>query len=717
MSTGRRTSRAAPFLLKGTMQRAPTTTSRLGTLGLALVLGLAFLALSFIRIVGDAGSAAFGGAVINAAVGTGIWGTALGRNLLLFAAALVLVHVAFALGCLTLAALSRIAWPHSPHSMRVWLLLWFTLSAFWLLIANAALFPWSSLGSMYADLVQMHWQGINVFRVYSAAMLGGIAWLLVCALLQARRTVAAFVHRFRVPLIVTACVGLIPIGLAQHGRAPRQEQPHVILIGVDSLRNDAVETAQGSTPALDTFLHSAVRFTDATTPLARTFPSWVSIISGRNPHTTGAVINLLPRELIHTGETLPALLAKQHYTSVYAIDEVRFSNLDLSYGFDRMIAPPIGATDFMQGFFGDSPLSNLLANTRAGAVLFPYLHANRAIAHVYDPDSFIERLDRELDFSRPTFLAAHLTLPHWPYYWADAPQNIEGANDRTARRFYESAVKRVDRQFGDLMALLERRGALQNAVVIVISDHGESLGLLDKSSEDAGENPIGVEYQERRLVGHGTSVFAPSQYHVVFAMRSFGNSLVPDTPARIAAPVSLEDLTPTVLDLLSVQAKTAPFDGRSLAPLLSGGTDASSGFAQRVRFTETEFNPKGILPGATISQSAMEKAAAYYRVDPVTDRVLVRTELLSRVLMERQFAALKGNSMLAVVPIETASGLVQRAVLVESGQQPVVVEAPGSSERDDVRELWTALVARYPGIGSTSQDGVAAPVASVRQGL
>jgi hypothetical protein len=113
----------------------------------------------------------------------------------------------------------------------------------------------------------------------------------------------------------------------------------------------------------------------------------------------------------------------------------------------------------------------------------------------------------------------------------------------------------------------------------------------------------------------------------------------------------------------------------------------------------------------------MEKAAAYYRVDPVTDRVLVRTELLSQVLVHRQFAALKGNSMLAVVPINTPDGLVQRAVLVESGQQPIVVDVPGSSQREDVRELWTALMARYPGIGSASHDGVAAPVASVRQGL
>lgn len=673
------------------MKRAGVAT-HLTTLAIAVSLGLLFLALSFVRIVGDAGSAAFGGSVIDAAIAGGVWGTTLGHNLLLFGAAEIFIHIALALTCWGLAVLSRTAWPANPNSERTWLLLWFTLSAFWLLIANAALFPWSSLGGVYFEYVQTEWQGINLFRAYSVMMTTALLWLLVCVARRLRFIRWPIAHRVSVSLLAIVFAGLTPLGLTKHANPSKPAKPHVILIGVDSLRNDAVEGPQSNTPALDSFLGSAVRFTDATTPLARTFPSWVSIISGKNPHTTGAVINLLPRELIHTGNTLPTLLSRSGYKSIYAIDEVRFSNLDLSYGFDRMITPPIGATDFLLGFFGDTPLSNLLVNTRVGGLLFPHLHANRAIAHTYDPDSFIERMDRELDFSQATFLAAHFTLAHWPYYWADAPQNLEGKRDSTSRRFYESAVARVDKQFGDLMELLKRRGALENALVIVISDHGESLGLIDSSAERK-DTSIGVEYEENHLVGHGTSVFSPSQYKVVFAMRSYGNALIPDSSARIHSPVSLEDLTPTVLDLLSVQEPSS-FDGKSLVPLLSGRDDGHD-FAQRVRFTETEFNPKGFMPGAPISASAMEKAAAYYRVDPRSDRVLVRRELLSEVLQRRQFAALQGNKMLAVIPVETSEGLIRRIVLVEDGRPPVVVADPGRSN-EDVQHLWAALNSRFP---------------------
>jgi arylsulfatase A-like enzyme len=666
------------------------------TLLLCMGLGLLLLALSAVRIVGDAGSAAFGGPVIEAAVDGPLMGTALGKNLVYFAAALIFVHITFALICWLLAVLSKKAYPSSPHSERTWLLLWFTLGTGWILVANAALFPWSSLGSVYFGYVRAQWMGLDVFRTYTSTLAVGLFFLAAKFAVTLRPFNRAGLIRLQVPALGLSCGALVSVGLSiqtEHASSQKLSQPHVIIVGIDSLRADAVETGEQKTPGLDKFLSSAIRFTDATTPLARTFPSWVSIITGRNPHSTGATINLLPRPLINPGETLPELLAKSHYTSIYAIDEVRFSNLDTSYGFNRMISPPIGATDFVVGFFGDTPLSNLLANTWAGGLFFPNLHANRAAAHVYDPDTFIEKLDRELEFNRPTFLAVHLTLPHWPYSWADAPHEFQGAKDETPQRFYDAAVTRADQQFNDLMLMLRRKGALENAIVVVISDHGESLGSIDSLGEP-NDPSIGVIYKEEHLLGHGTSVFSPHQYQVLLAMKSYGNALIPNSAARIAAPVSLEDLTPTVLELLNAHSSSA-FDGVSLVPLLQCEAQDSS-FASRVRFTETEFNPPGFVPGAIPSANAMSKAAAYYRVDPRSDRVVVRAELLEEMMEQRQFAALKGTKMLAAVPIQARDGQTRRAFLVKGTQRPVLVSNPEYSTDADVRYLWDALTKRYP---------------------
>ncbi len=162
-------------------------------------------------------------------------------------------------------------------------------------------------------------------------------------------------------------------------------------------------------------------------------------------------MNLLPRELIREGRTLPALLRDKGYRTVYAIDETRFSNVDASYGFDTAVTPPIGGSDFVLTWFSDTPLSNVVMNTRLGALLFPFQHANRAAFVTYDPDSFVRRVDRALDTRQPLFLALHLTLPHWPFEWADSalPNRGGGATYEAGIRWkYLNAARRADQQFG-----------------------------------------------------------------------------------------------------------------------------------------------------------------------------------------------------------------------------------------------------------------------------
>lgn len=672
-------------------------------LWMAAALGLLLLALSALRILGDATSAALGGHVINAALAQPLLESALGRNLLLFVAALAATHVALAFVCLGLAVLSRLAWPSSPHSTKTWLLLWFALACVWLLVANATYFPWSSLGSVHGEILAADVGGIRLLHVLTMALGLALCWLAICLLRQssnARWTFGA--------LSLSLLVGVASPGLlnSAKGRAEPHSQPHVIIIGLDSIRADVVDDV-AQAPALHSYVESALLFADTTTPLARTFPSWVSLITGRHPHTTGAIINLLPRDMIRTGPTLPEILARNGYRTVYAIDETRFSNLDSSYGFDQTIAPPIGATDFLIGFFGDTPLSNILANTRLGKLFFPYIYGNRAIAHAYDPDTFVQWLDSELTFDEPTFLAAHLTLAHWPYYWADAPEQPPRSGYSAPKRYYEAALRRVDRQFEDLMDVLERRGALDNAIVIVLSDHGESLGQV-APPDTSGPASI-VEYDENRMVGHGVSVFAPAQYQVLLAMRSYGaNGLVPDgTNRTLRAPASLEDVAPTILDLLNIDTDVQ-FDGLSLAPLIKGQLPETA-LADRIRFTETEFNPKGISPGAVMTTSAIQNAATYYRVDPETDRVMVRRELLNEVMRSRQYAALQHDKLLAVVPAKR-EGEPSTVLLARSGSPPKPVEHPDRDPDPSVRDLWSALQERFsriPEIHEADDGGVA----------
>ena len=67
---------------------------------------------------------------------------------------------------------------------------------------------------------------------------------------------------------------------------------------IDSLRLDQLQRfgGRGVTKHLDRFLAEADIVRDTTTPVARTYPSWTAILTGRSPLVTGARFNLAPRE-------------------------------------------------------------------------------------------------------------------------------------------------------------------------------------------------------------------------------------------------------------------------------------------------------------------------------------------------------------------------------------------------------------------------------------
>lgn len=674
------------------LQRHMQTTGEKRTSGLLLALGLSFvfMLLSFLRTWGDMGSAAFGGRILNSTLQHPILGTRLGLRLMGFAAAVLFVHLMLGLAGWILAHTSRSLWPNIKNGLRAWSSLWVLILAGWVLLANAAMFPASHLGSPYFEMARAGFYGFSVFGMVSAVlalliagMTATLAWRWLSAIPASRRVMAVAI----LPAIVLAWP---LVGMVKSPRAVTIDaRPHVVIIGLDSLRTDFVQHSGGApyTPSIDEMVSEAAIFEDTITPLARTFPAWVSIVSGRHPHSTGAVINLFPRELIQEGETLPDLLRSSGYQTVYAIDEVRFSNLDTTYGFDQMIAPPIGAADFLIGFLHDLPLNNLLVNTWAGKFLFPFAHGNRGAALTYDPDTFVARLEREVRFEQPTLLAVHLTLSHWPYGWAGTVPIPDSAESDNMRLRYERSIRRLDEQVADVMDFLDEAGVLENAIVVLLSDHGESLGEPGRVVLH-GEEAV-------PLVGHGTDVFSSDQYQVLLALRGYGlaASRLPGS-VRIDAPASLEDIAPTITELLEIEREIS-FDGFSLAAFLQGDSAGFPDLSSRVRFIETEYNPPGFAIGQIPGTSQLAAAASTYSVDPVTDRLSIRPEMLGKVLSGRQFAALHDGAILAALPAQNAGGQ-YLVYLSDARSSPIwLTAAPDATTNPRVHYLWTSLSRRF----------------------
>ena len=107
--------------------------------------------------------------------------------------------------------------------------------------------------------------------------------------------------------------------------------------------------------------------------------------------------------------------------------------------------------------------------------------------------------------------------------------------------------------------------------------------------------------------GHGQSVLSPVQYQVLLGFRTFGAGAGFEARGRdLAGGATVEDIAPTLLDLVHVPSDPLSATGRSFAPLLRGEPGVTRvGSAERVRFTETDLR---VLPNTKGEVDEIETA-------------------------------------------------------------------------------------------------------------
>jgi choline-sulfatase len=119
------------------------------------------------------------------------------------------------------------------------------------------------------------------------------------------------------------------------------------------------------------------------------------------------------------------------------------------------------------------------------------------------------------------------------------------AQVRAARRAYMGSIAYVDAQLGRLRRALAAADRDREAVVILLSDHGEMLGER------------GLWY---KMNFYEPSLRVPLVVHAPGRFR----------PHRVPEAVSLADLAPTLLNLAGLPPMPGPVEGRTLLPHLEG---------------------------------------------------------------------------------------------------------------------------------------------------
>ncbi|HVG25504.1 MAG TPA: sulfatase-like hydrolase/transferase [Thermoanaerobaculia bacterium] len=208
-------------------------------------------------------------------------------------------------------------------------------------------------------------------------------------------------------------------------RAP--EKPNVILISVDTLRSD-----RATTPNIQALAADGITFEHAFSHVPLTLPSHTSIFTGLLPGHHGVRDNA-GYVLDAKTPTIASILRARGYATAGAVSAyVLRRATNAGSGFDSW--------DDDIRFIEGAPMGNLARPGNATVDVMTHWIAARPA-------------------KQPFFAFVHLFEPHAPY-----------------EPTYDADVTAADRHVGTLLQSLRDAGLYDDALIVLLSDHGEGLG-------------------------------------------------------------------------------------------------------------------------------------------------------------------------------------------------------------------------------------------------
>ncbi len=358
----------------------------------------------------------------------------------------------------------------------------------------------------------------------------------------------------------------------------RYEHPNIILIVIDALRARNLGCYSGnvhSSPNIDKIAENSALFENCYACWNTTDQSLTSILSGRYPRTHG---------IVHHGDKITS----EDLKTFDKLNVKLLAEILRQMGYRTLAIDWMGRW-FKRGFdyYGYTPRQSLLQKLFYRVFVLPRVHLNYMLANigllriyakkrkssirstwkglkdVFNTFRFTFELARIQDAGQVTRLAAKLIsqlknekfflfLHYWdthsPY---NCPKKYMPRNGRSRNPIdsfllkYQGAVSYIDHNIGKLLNLLEEKELMENTLLILTSDHGESLIEHD------------IFFDHHGLYDETT--------HVPLIL---SNAKIFEDAKRIKGFVQHIDLLPTLCDFLNIEGKEMEFDGTSLLPFI-----------------------------------------------------------------------------------------------------------------------------------------------------
>jgi choline-sulfatase len=471
-------------------------------------------------------------------------------------------------------------------------------------------------------------------------------------------------------------------------------RPNLLLIMVDQLAAGWLP-AYGhpvvQAPNLTRLARDGVVFESAYCPSPLCLPSRAGMLTGKLPSRMGVYDNA--SELPASSPTVAHHLRLHGYATSLA-GKMHFVGPDQLHGFEERLTTDVYPADLIWTPDWRRPVGERL----------PWYHTMESVMRPgvceasmqldYDAEVTFYARRRIFDFARdgrrdPFFLVASFSHPHDPWeiparYWelydpeaipppsVPAPSLSEadphsrrlremlGVDEaglsaeqvRTARHAYFAAMSYVDERIGEVLAALRDAELEDETIVVFTADHGEMLG--------------------ERGLWYKMCFFEPSA-RVPLVVRAPG--LV--SAGRVAEPVSLLDIAPTLLELAGhprAGELTAELDGTSLVSLRDGRP------ATRRGAVVAEYLAEGVTSPALMIRRGSHKFVSCGG-DPAQLYDLAHDPLELVNLADRPAQADLRRSFSDAAAARWDVGVLERAVLESQGERHLVAQALSTGRR------------------------------------
>ncbi|WP_077623353.1 sulfatase family protein [Sediminibacillus massiliensis] len=328
------------------------------------------------------------------------------------------------------------------------------------------------------------------------------------------------------------------------------KKPNVILFGIDSLRRDIMSSYgyhHQTTPHIDKFAEEGVLFEKHFSPSIPTTPAYASMLSGRDCFGTDVVALRHQGPMGEGMKTLAEILGENDYNTTC----VGFSNNPSSRGFQKYLdyeawlPDETGRCPKAQNL-NDVAIPELKRLEADDKPFFLFLRHMDPHSPYLPPRPF-ERMfyaGDEKDPENKSMEPVYNFKPHADFMKSWIPEGVTDKDYVIAQ--YEGAVAYMDACIQNIFAQVEELGIEEETLIVVTSDHGETLYEHDCFFDHHGmyDNclvvPLILKYKGKLPEGK-----------------------------RFSDATLIQDITPTILELLGIEADLE-FEGRSLVNMIKG---------------------------------------------------------------------------------------------------------------------------------------------------